>query len=156
MRNNPLILWVAKIWATFFYTGLSPIAPGTAGTLATIPFYYFLLSGLGSVEYFGVLAVLTLTGILASHAAIGIFKKDDPGEVVIDEVCGYVVTMALLPVTWVNIILGFFLFRAFDIIKPPPARQFESFPGGIGIVADDLMAGIYANLVLQILNRLWA
>ena len=105
MRNHPFILWVAKIWATFFYTGLSPITPGTVGTLATIPFYYFLLSGLGSAPYLGVLSVLTLSGILASHAAIGIFKNDDPGEVVIDEVCGYVVTMALLPVTWVNIIL---------------------------------------------------
>lgn len=96
---------------------------------------------------------MTIVGIWASDVAVGLFSNKDPRQVVIDEVCGYFVTMFLVPLSVTSVVLGFFLFRAFDILKPPPARQFEDLPGGIGIVADDLMAGVYANIVLQVVIR---
>jgi phosphatidylglycerophosphatase A len=73
---------------------------------------------------------------------------------VVDEVCGYLVAMFLVPTSMVNIILGFFLFRCFDVLKPPPIRSLERLPGGFGIVADDLAAGIYSNIILQFITRL--
>lgn len=75
----------------------------------------------------------------------------DPSEVVIDEVVGMMVTLAYLPWSFISIGLGFLLFRVFDIIKPPPARQLERLPGGWGIVMDDVVAGIYANLALRLI-----
>ena len=75
----------------------------------------------------------------------------DPGCVVVDEGIGFFVTVAFLPAGWWTAIAGFFVFRALDIVKPPPARQMEALPGGWGIVADDVMAGIYGNLILRLL-----
>ena len=77
-------------------------------------------------------------------------QHPDPSEVVIDEVVGMMVTLAYLPWSFVSIGLGFLLFRVFDILKPPPARQLESLPGGWGIVIDDVVAGVYANLALRL------
>jgi phosphatidylglycerophosphatase A len=104
------------------------------------------------------LEILLLLGFIAlsiwvSGEAAVIFGRADPGQVVIDEVCGYLVTMFLIPPSLRNIILGFFLFRLFDIVKPPPERSLERLPGGFGIVADDVVAGIYANIILQVITR---
>lgn len=144
---------LALVIATFFGSGYSPFAPGTAGTLAAVPIHYFLLSHVNTYTYIMVVLALTIVGIWASDVAVGLFSNKDPRQVVIDEVCGYFVTMFLVPLSVTSVVLGFFLFRAFDILKPPPARQFEDLPGGIGIVADDLMAGVYANIVLQVVIR---
>jgi phosphatidylglycerophosphatase A len=81
------------------------------------------------------------------------YKEADPRQVVVDEVCGYLVTMVFITSSLMNIIIGFFLFRFFDIVKPPPARSSERLPGGVGIVADDVVAGIYANIILQVVTR---
>lgn len=79
--------------------------------------------------------------------------RTDPGFIVADEVSGYLVTMAFAPVSVTSAIIGFFLFRLFDITKPPPARRFERLHGGLGIVMDDVAAGVYANVVLQVVMR---
>lgn len=147
--KRPLV----EVIATFFYLGYSPIAPGTAGTLgAVLPFY--LLSHFSHPIYFLVLLGFIILAIWASTEACAVFGESDPSQVVVDEVCGYLVTMFLVPTSMVNIILGFFLFRCFDVLKPPPIRRLERLPGGFGIVADDLAAGIYSNIILQFITRL--
>jgi phosphatidylglycerophosphatase A len=79
-----------------------------------------------------------------------IFKGTDPGPVVVDEVMGMVITLWMVPVGWAGALLGFFIFRAFDVIKPYPANRLEELHGGVGIMADDGMAGVYANLALRV------
>ena len=132
--------------------GLIPIAPGTFGTLAAIPLFY-VLSFTPLYLYLAITVLIILISVRASRIAEGIFGKTDPGEVVADEVCGFLVTMILVPPTITNIFFGFLLFRLFDITKPYPVRKFESLPGGWGIVMDDVMAGVYACISLHILGR---
>lgn len=143
---------VAKLVATFFYVGLLPYAPGTWGTAAAIPLYY-LISGIPYYFYIAVTVVVIIISVRASDIAEEIYGKSDPGQIVADEVCGYLVTMILIPPTLINIIIGFFLFRLFDIVKPPPSRQAERLPGGMGVVMDDVVAGIFANIALQVITR---
>ncbi|HDQ26556.1 MAG TPA: phosphatidylglycerophosphatase A [bacterium] len=137
--------------STFFYSGYFPFASGTAGTIVFLPFYWFIFGRMSWPFYVLSAVIITLAGIWASNYAAVIFGKKDPGKVVIDEVAGYMVTMFLIPLSFVNMIMGFFLSRIFDIIKPPPARQFEKLHGGTGIMMDDIMAGVYANITMHIL-----
>lgn len=148
---------IAKLIATVFYVGLIPIAPGTFGTIAAIPLFY-ALSFTPLYLYLAITVLIILISVWASGVAEEIFGKTDPGEVVADEVCGYLVTMILVPVTLGNIFFGFLLFRLFDIAKPYPIRKFERLPGGWGIVMDDVMAGVYSCITLHILGRwfFWA
>ena len=90
-----------------------------------------------------------------STLAVKIYKNKDPGQIVIDEVCGYLFTMILIPFGWVNVIAGFFLFRALDILKPYPIRKLEKLRDGYGVVLDDVLAGIYANILMQIFIRVY-
>ncbi len=145
--------WIAQSIATFFYLGYSPFAPGTVGTLGAIAFFY-LLSQFSTLVYVLFFLGFTIISIWSSREAEGIFGKTDPRQVVADEVCGYLVTMFLISPSIRNIILGFLLFRLFDILKPPPARRAERVRGGFGIVIDDVVAGIYANIILQVVSRL--
>lgn len=144
---------VALLLGTFFYLGYSPIAPGTVGTVGAILVYY-LLTYLSQPIYFLFLLGFIILSVWVSTEASAAFEKADPGQIVIDEVCGYLVTMFLIPTTILNIVLGFFLFRFFDVLKPTPIRRLEGMHGGLGIVADDIAAGIYANIILQIITRL--
>lgn len=143
---------IAKLIATFFYVGYFPYAPGTLGTLAAVPLYY-IVSFLPYYFYIPFTVIFIILSVWAAGVAEGIFGEKDPGLIVADEVCGYLVTMILIPLTLPNVIIGFFLFRLFDIVKPPPSRQAERLNGGLGVVMDDVMAGIYANIVLQIVAR---
>jgi phosphatidylglycerophosphatase A len=143
---------IAKIIATFFYVGLIPVGPGTFGTLAAIPLFY-ALSLMPLYLYLAITVLIVLISVWASTVAEEIFNKTDPGQVVADEVCGFLVTMILVPPTISNIFLGFLLFRFFDITKPYPVRKFEILPGGWGIVIDDVAAGVYACITLHILGR---
>jgi len=144
--------YLIKILATGFGVGYSPIAPGTAGTLVAIPIYYFL-SDIPSPLYEITLMGFFFLSVWISENAEAFFgKKDDP-RIVIDEVMGFLITMLWLPKTILFIILGFFLFRFFDIVKPFPIRHLErQLKGGFGVVLDDVMAGIYANVVLHLLQ----
>jgi phosphatidylglycerophosphatase A len=144
--------YLIKILATGFGVGYSPIAPGTAGTLVAIPIYYFL-SDIPSPLYEITLMGFFFLSVWISENAEAFFgKKDDP-RIVIDEVMGFLITMLWLPKTILFIILGFFLFRFFDILKPFPIRQWERrLKGGFGVVLDDVMAAIYANIILHLIS----
>ncbi len=146
---------VAEVAATFFYVGLVPYAPGTAGTVAAAVLYVVVLSRLGPLHYAAFLLVVAAVGVWSAGVMERAVGTRDPRCVVIDEVCGFGVTMALVPEpAWWTVVLGFVLFRVFDVLKPQPARALERLPGGAGVVADDVMAGLYANLVLQAVTRL--
>ena len=139
---------IALVLATWFGIGLAPVVSGTFGTLAAVPLVLLL-------NYFGkwygvlVLLVITIVAFCAADRTRELLGRKDPSEVVIDEVAGFLVTMLLLPISLVNVGLGFILFRFFDIVKPWPVRQVERLKGGFGIVVDDLLAGVYAHLCLR-------
>jgi phosphatidylglycerophosphatase A len=138
---------VALALATCFGVGYAPVAPGTFGSLAGLALWLVLPTSAAV----GIAIVVTfLAGAWASSVAEKHFSATDPGPAVIDEVMGMLVTMFMNPSGWVSVGAGFFLFRLFDVIKPYPANRLERLPGGIGIMADDLMAAIYANLVLRV------
>lgn len=138
----------AFVLATGFGSGYSPFAPGTAGSAVGLLFVW-AMSTLGLTgQLVFTLAVTALSMIAADIVAKSVGLKD-PGLIVADEIAGMMVTMIAIPLTLKSLVLGFILFRVMDVVKPPPARQFENFRGGVGIVADDLMAGVYAQLALR-------
>ena len=130
-------------------TGYAPIAPGTAGSALIAVVYYFFFASIGAVDWFVILALAFVVGVYAADRMSREWGPD-PGRVVVDEGVGYLVTVAFLPHGIWSAALGFLVFRILDIWKPFPARQFERLPGGWGIVADDVMAGIYGNLLLRV------
>ncbi len=143
-----------QVWlliATFFYTGLSPLAPGTCGSLATLLILYFVVPYSEVSIYIRLASILIvfLIGIPAGNHAEKHYNKKDPGQCVIDEVAGQMVTLLLAPHSIKIYILGFLLFRFFDIIKPFPIRKLEKIHGGLGIMIDDIAAGIYAFIILH-------
>jgi phosphatidylglycerophosphatase A len=137
--------------STFFYTGYLPKGSGTFATLCFLPFYYFLFRNMHPALYFSITAGLYFIGVWASNYAAVIFKDDDPSEVVIDEVVGYLITMFMIPFTWKRMIVGFFVARILDIIKPFPAYQAQSLRGGNGIMADDAISGVQGLALMWIL-----
>lgn len=132
--------------------GYFPLAPGTFGTLLAIPFYYFL-SEMSSPLYEITLLGFFFLAVWISEKAGSLFgKKDDP-RIVIDEIMGFFVTMLWIPKTTLWVIIGFFLFRFFDILKPPPIRLLERVRGGYGVVLDDVLAGVYGSIILHLIMR---
>ncbi len=142
---------LTRIVATFFGSGLCPIAPGTAASFVTALIYMFLLGGLSWPFQVLVIAVLFLAGVPAASRYSAELGRKDPGCIVIDEACGQLVTLFLIPPDLVAVAAGFFLFRIFDIIKPYPIRKLEGFPRGWGIMADDIGAGLASAAVLRLL-----
>ena len=140
---------LTRLVATLFFSGYAPVAPATVGSALVAGGYYMLSPSLGVVEW---LAVLTAVFFVAVYAAQAMEREwgKDPSRVVVDEAVGFLVTVAFLPPGLATAIAGFVLFRIFDIAKPPPARRLESLPGGWGVVMDDVAAGVYGNLVLQL------
>jgi phosphatidylglycerophosphatase A len=143
---------LARFVATGFGSGYSPVAPGTAGSLVGLLLFWPLAR-----VHVGWLALAIVAGfavgVVASAATAREVGLEDPGIVVVDEVVGMWITLALVPFTPLTAVLGFLLFRVMDVVKPPPARQLEHLHGGLGIMADDVMAGIYANLALRLVLR---
>ncbi|OFW21850.1 MAG: hypothetical protein A3H97_08240 [Acidobacteria bacterium RIFCSPLOWO2_02_FULL_65_29] len=138
---------VALAIATCCGVGYAPVAPGTFGSLAGLALWFVLPASL-----FVQAAVIVLTfavGAWASGVAERHFGATDPGPAVVDEVMGMLVTMFMNPVGWVSVGSGFLLFRLFDIVKPYPANRLERLPRGVGVMADDLMAAVYANVALR-------
>lgn len=138
--------------ATWFGSGLVPGAPGTAGSIAgwllAVAAWRFWCWG--RVELMVATGVLLVPAVWASHRLAAAAGAHDPQHVVVDEVAGVWLTLwGATAYNWKSAILGLVLFRLFDIWKPPPARQLEGLPGGFGIVADDLAAGVWAALVLR-------
>jgi phosphatidylglycerophosphatase A len=153
LLRAPASVWRSPVhWLAFGCgAGAAPFAPGTFGTLLAVPVYLLLRSWPLPVYVF-VTAVLLLVGIwLCGRTARDLGVHDHPG-IVWDEVVGFLVTMTGAPAGWVWVIVGFVAFRVFDILKPWPIRWLDRhMPGGAGIMADDILAGIYAAVVLQLL-----
>jgi len=147
-------LW-STIVATFFGIGYMKPGPGTWGSAAGLLIWTALASQLsGSARTITIIilaAVVMLVGIPAATQVARAFAKKDPQFVVIDEVAGQLITLISAPLTWKTFLAGFILFRAFDIVKPPPVRQLEKLPEGTGVVLDDVAAGLYALGVMQLL-----
>lgn len=137
--------------ATGFGTGLSPKAPGSAGTVAAVPLYLLLVTQLGLNNYLIVTLLFFLAGIAICGYTARRIGAEDPKSVVWDEIVGYLVAMAWAPVTWYWMLGGFVLFRLFDIWKPWPIRWLDRHvKGGFGIMLDDLVAGFFACLLLNL------
>lgn len=129
--------------------GYAPFASGTFGTLAGIPCYYYLAQLAWPLQLLSLMAILFLS-FWASEEAGKIYGEADDGRIVIDELIGYLITVAFLPFSWPLALLGFLWFRLFDIIKPPPANWFDQqLKNGVGVTMDDLVAGIYAAVALR-------
>ena len=150
-----------RLIITFFYTGMSPVAPGTVGSLAASAVLYALLIFGPSLNWQPVLLTGLLLACVFSVAlgkwAVRRYHRKDPQMFVLDEVAGICLTNLFLPISGphglTTIAIAFVAFRIFDIIKPPPARQLETLPAGWGILLDDLAAAVYANLLCQIVLR---
>ena len=141
---------LALVLSSCFGIGLIPVAQGTFATLAAIPLAA-ALARFTPMACAYVLFFFILLAVWVSARAADVLQKEDPGEVVIDEAAGLLLTLFLLPATAVNLCLGFVLFRLFDILKPYPIRRLESLGGGSGIVLDDLLAGVYGNVCLRLI-----
>ncbi len=137
---------VALSLATAFGVGYVPFAPGTFGSAVGL-LLWAVLPQSAAAHAVAILAIFVV-GCWSGGIAERYFGGTDPGPVVIDEVMGMLIALFLHPVGWAGALLGFFLFRAFDVLKPYPADRFEHLPGGLGVMADDGMAAFYANLTL--------
>ena len=150
-RGHSFVDRVGVFFATGGYVGYAPVAPGTFGSAVGLAVFAAVrASGSTFVEVAVILGLLAI-GIWSAAAAERYFDRVDPSAVVMDEVVGMLITLAFLPVTVTGAIAGFFIFRALDVIKPWPSGRFEKLPGGLGIMADDGMAGIYGNLLMRVL-----
>jgi len=143
---------ISRFIATAAYTGYFPFAPGTIGSLVCVVGLFFLgrnWPALTSDTLFWLIGIgLIIISIITSHKAAPLFKKGDPGPIVIDEIAGQWITFLFVPLTIRTLILGFLLFRCFDIIKPTPINALEESEGGVGITMDDIGAGVAANCSL--------
>ena len=144
---------IVKITTSFFYIGHSPLMPGTLGSLAGL-LIYFVVKDKFPIYAFSVLFLFAL-GMIFSSEAERIYKRKDAEMIVIDEACGMMLSLFLVPYNVWIMVLGFALFRAFDILKPPPAKAIEKFSGAFGIMFDDIIAALYTNFILQIVARLF-
>ena len=145
---------LALLVATGLGLGFSPVAPGTVGSLATLPLAWALWHAGGTGAILGGALVATVVGVWAAGVTARGLGASDPGPVVIDEVAGQLVSLAFIAPSPQALAIAFVLFRVFDVWKPVPIRRLEKLPGGSGIMADDLLAGVYANLVHQALRHL--
>lgn len=148
MKNLGLFL------ATCAYVGHVPVAPGTAGSLVGVAVFYALRTFGGTMAEGAAIVIIFAVGVWASGVAERHWQRTDPGPVVIDEVVGTLITLLWLPLTGPGVVVGFLVFRVLDVVKPWPAARFESLHGGLGVMADDAMAGVYGHLVMRVLIAL--
>lgn len=148
---------VVRAINTFFFVGLAPRMPGTFGTLAAVPLAWGLNSLLPAEGVAAVVFVLFLLGTLTAHLQTLDQQTDDPGEIVIDEVVGFLVASLALPLDAALYGLAFALFRILDIVKPPPIGFIDrKIKGGLGVMLDDVLAGLIAQAaVLGALTMGW-
>lgn len=149
----------ATLVATFFGIGRLRPGPGTWGSAAAVVLWGVLAQAINAelraLVITSLTVLITLVGIPAATKVSQASATKDPQFVVVDEVAGQLIALVAVPLSWKTFLAGFILFRAFDIIKPPPVRQLERLPEGTGIVLDDVAAGIYALIVMQILLRIF-
>ncbi len=134
--------------ASVFYIGYLPVAPGTLGSLAALALYYFICNN--TIIMSAVILIVIALGFMTAGKAEKMFGEKDPEEIIIDEFGGMLISLYRIPPTMGYVVTGFLLFRFFDIVKPKPIRNLEKLKGSLGIMSDDLIAGVYANMALQV------
>jgi phosphatidylglycerophosphatase A len=147
-----IIDFAVKTLSTFFYLGYLPLVPGTFASLAGV-FIFFLINGSTPLHIILIL-FLTILGFVVSSKAERIFNKKDAKYIVIDEVSGMLLALLFMPVNFKVVIIGFFLFRILDTFKPYPADRIQELKGSLGVMGDDIVAGLYTNIILQVVVRL--
>jgi phosphatidylglycerophosphatase A len=141
--------WRWRAIATCFWIGYFPVAPATACSLV-VTLVVWLTGGLESTHYYWFVPLITIIAIPVASVAERMYGHDGR-EIVVDEVAGQMIALLFLPPSATTFVLGFFLFRLFDILKPFPAGRAQRLPSGLGVVMDDVFAGIYANLALRLI-----
>ena len=142
----------AVLIATVFGVGYAPLAPGTVASVVTVIFLGLVpFSRAGLVVF---LLLVVIVGTWAAHRAERVIGGKDPGAIVIDEVAGMTLSVVAFPLTTEVLAAGLALFRVFDVLKPPPARESQRIRGGVGVMIDDLIAGIYALVIIAVMRRL--
>jgi len=158
MSHRPPLTDIRILLATWFGSGYVSKAPGTVGSLMALPFGYFIADAFGAIGLLGSIVLVTIIGISVSNTYMAQADEHDPGPVVIDEVAGQ--WLALLPIaamlTWQGVFAAFVLFRIFDIFKPWPISWVDrEVPGGLGVMLDDVLAGIAAAVCLYIIATMF-
>ncbi len=143
---------IIKTLSTFFYVGYLPFMPGTFASLAGLGVFYLVKDKI--LIYLTTASCLLILGFLISGEAEKIFNKKDHRSIVIDEVCGMLLSLLFIPYEIKFAIIGFFVFRLMDTVKPYPADRLQDLKGSLGVMSDDIIAGIYTNIILQIAVRL--
>ncbi len=142
--------FIWKMIASFFGVGFFPLAPGTLTSLIVVLLYRFFLWRISWPFYILLFLISFLVGTLASSDYSSQLNEKDPRKIVVDEACGQLLVLFLVPRSWVPLLLGFFLFRFFDIVKIYPIKKVEALSRGFGIMADDIIAAIYSGLILHL------
>lgn len=151
-RISSRIDWRWRVIATCFWIGYFPVAPATACSFV-VTLVVWITGGLNSPHYYWFVPLVTIIAIPAASVAERKYGHDGR-EIVVDEVAGQMIAFLFLPASAATFVLGFFLFRLFDILKPFPAGRSQRLPSGLGVVTDDVIAGIYANLALRLILHL--
>lgn len=153
--NRKVMAHPVHFFAFGFGSGLSPFAPGTFGTLMAIPLYLLMLQ-LSLVPYLIITLIVCITGIWICDKSSKLLGVHDHGGIVWDEFAGFFITMIAAPAGWIWIVIGFILFRLFDIWKPWPISLLDKkVEGGLGIMIDDIVAGVYALICVQVLYAIF-
>jgi phosphatidylglycerophosphatase A len=139
----------SKAVSTFFGAGYFPLAPGTFASLVAMLLYKLFLAEWSWPCYLLLCLLLVLIGVLASTIYSKQLGQKDPHQIVVDEVCGQWLALFLVPSGWLPVLISFLLFRFFDVVKPYPIRRLEHLSAGWGIMADDLLAGVYAGILVH-------
>jgi len=148
MRN-----FLIKTISSFFYIGYLPLIPGTFASLIAA-LLIWLLRASPTAHYLGFTALITILGFASATAAETIYKAKDAKYIVIDEIAGMFLSLAFLPINSITLFCAFLLFRGFDAVKVYPANRLEQLPGSRGVMLDDIVAGLYTNLILQFVLRI--
>jgi phosphatidylglycerophosphatase A len=144
-------MWWKELFFTALYAGYFPVGPGTAGTVLAMALYFLEYRVFGAYVWIAnaaVVALLFWPAMKLGDAGEAFFGKKDPPQVVLDEVMGYWISVLFWPFSWKIAVAAFFLFRMYDMIKPPPIRRLEEKEGGFGIMIDDYLAGVYTNVTM--------
>ncbi|MDG5814002.1 phosphatidylglycerophosphatase A [Chitinispirillales bacterium ANBcel5] len=154
MTLNP-VFWIRKLFATCLLTGYIPFAPGSIGAAITVILLYFFqdtfhffLGPEHFLRYWGIIIILIAICFFLTAKAKEVFGKEDPPQVTFDEFVGQFITFFMVPLSIRTLVLGFALFRFFDIVKPFPVHVMEEMEGGVGVTMDDVAAGVLANITL--------
>ena len=146
-----MVRFIVRLLSTFFYIGYLPLIPGTFGSLAGVVLFY--LVKITALNYILIISTVIAVGFLVSGQAEKAMQKKDPRCVVIDEVAGMLLSLMFLPYDIKLVVIAFILFRVLDTLKPYPAGRLERLKGSVGIMSDDLIAGLYTNLILQVVLK---